>query len=155
MEYGSIKRLNRSLSCPERLSEISLTKYLEFPYSDPRTKHHLSDSRVYSSATVLSVSIAWRSRLVLIGVPSLNMVLLYCFDDRENVIGRCQNDIGTMGYGKSVAWLDEKGGKSVILANSYSYLSLQWISSSVDVYDIESDGLSDDSEPNLISPNSD
>jgi hypothetical protein len=59
-----------------------------------------------------------------------------------------------MGYGKSVAWLDSTGHKAVILANTYTYSTYEWISSSVHVYDIESDGFSDSTQPILVYPNS-
>jgi hypothetical protein len=58
-----------------------------------------------------------------------------------------------MGYGKSVAWLDTTGHKAVILANSYTYSTYQWISSSVHVYDVESDGFSDSTQPIYVYPN--
>jgi hypothetical protein len=59
-----------------------------------------------------------------------------------------------MGFGKSVTWLDDNGEKCAILANNYSYSSYQWISSSVNVYDIGIDGFNDSSLPINIYPNS-
>jgi hypothetical protein len=59
-----------------------------------------------------------------------------------------------MGYGKSVAWLDNHGQTAVILANNYIYSTYQWISSMIHVYDIQSDGLTDSTQPILVYPNS-
>jgi hypothetical protein len=153
-ECAFILSLNRSLLCPNSSEEFSISSFIQFPYSDPRTNHHIAQSRLYSEQTALSISITWRTRLVLIGIQSLNIVLLYSFDDPQNPIGTHQNGIGLMGFGKSVAWLDDQGEKAVILANSYSYSSYQWISSLVHVYDIQSDGFSDSTQPILIYPNS-
>ncbi|CAF1233564.1 unnamed protein product, partial [Rotaria sp. Silwood1] len=82
------------------------------------------------------------------------MVLLYSLDDPQHPIGTRQNGIGLMGFGKSVAWLDDQGEKAVILANSYTYSNYQWISSFVHIYDIQLDGFSDSTQPILIYPNS-
>jgi hypothetical protein len=154
LECGFIIQLNQSLSCPILMNEFSITSFIQFPYSDPRTNHHITQSRVYSAQTVLSVSIAWRTRRVLIGIPSLNIVLLYSFDDPQHLFGSRQNGIGLMGFGKGVAWLDDQGEKAVIIANSYSYSAYQWISSLMHVYNIESDGFSDSTQPILVYPNS-
>ena len=153
-ECGFIFELNESLSSPRIINEISLSKYLKYPYSDPRTNHLIRDSRVYSSAYLLSVSINWISRRILIGVPSLNIVLLYSIDDLSKIEGSHDYGIGSMGFGKSVQWLDSRGEKCVILCNSYSYISYQWISSSIHLYDIQSDGFTDQTNPVLIYPNS-
>jgi hypothetical protein len=154
LECGFIIQLNRSLSCPILMNEFSITNFIQFPYSDPRTNHHITQSRIYSSQTILSVSIAWRTRRVLIGIPSLNIVLLYSFDDPQHLLGSRQNGLGLMGFGKGVAWLDNDGQKAVIIANSYSYSTYQWISSLVHVYNIQLDGFSDDTQPILVYPNS-
>jgi hypothetical protein len=53
-----------------------------------------------------------------------------------------------------VEWLDTDGDKAVIIANQYTYSTNQWISSAFHVYDIESDGFSDQTNPILIYPNS-
>ena len=153
-ECGLIIRLNQLISIPEILNDIVMNKSTKFPYSDPRTNHLIRESRVYSSSELLSVSVNWISRRILIGIPSLNLVLLYSIDNVVDVIGRRENGIGLMGFGKSVGWLDEKGEKGVIIANSYSYISRQWISSSIHIYDIHSDGFSDETNPILIYPNS-
>ena len=153
-ECGFILSLHRALSCPTSLSEFSISSFIQFPYSDPRTNHYITQSRVYSGQTGISVSISWRTRRVLIGIQSLNIVLLYSFDYPQHPIGTRQNGVGLMGFGRSVAWLDDRGEKAVVLADSYSYSTYQWISSLVHVYDIQSDGFSDNSQPILIYPNS-
>jgi hypothetical protein len=153
VECAFIVELNKSLSCPNRTNEFLIVPFIQFPYSDPRTNHHITQSTLYSAQTVLSVSVTWRTGLVLIGIQSLNIVLLYSFDDPQNLFGSRQNGINLMGFGKSVAWLDD-GEKAVILANNYVYSTYQWISSFVHVYDIQSDGFSDNSQPILVYPNS-
>jgi hypothetical protein len=45
---------------------------------------------------------------------------------------------------------DSQGEKAVILANYYVYSTYQWISSTIHVYDIESDGLTDDTQPSYL-----
>ncbi|CAF3715353.1 unnamed protein product [Rotaria socialis] len=154
VDCGFIVSLNRSLSCPNSTHAFSMINSNQFAYSDPRISQYLTNSRDYSARTVMSVSIAWRTRLVLIGVQSFNMVLLYSLDDPMNPIGTRQNGIELMGFGKTVAWLDDQGEKAVILANSYTYSTYQWISSFVHIYDIQSDGFSDSTQPVLIYPNS-
>ncbi len=49
--------LNQSLSCPIILNQFSLINCIQFPYSDTRTNHHISNSRIYSEIFSLSVSI--------------------------------------------------------------------------------------------------
>lgn len=153
-ECGLIIRLNQFFSIPQIVNNIVMNKSIKFPYSDPRTNHLIRESRVYSSFELLSVSVNWNSRRILIGIPSLNLVLFYSIDNVENVSGSRENGVGLMGFGKSVGWLDERGEKGVIIANSYSYTSRQWISSSIHIYDIQSDGFSDQTNPILIYPNS-
>ncbi|CAF5155549.1 unnamed protein product, partial [Rotaria magnacalcarata] len=126
----------------------------QFAYSDPRINQYLTNSRDYSAQTVMSVSIAWRTRCVLIGAQPFDMVLLYLLDDPMHPIGTRQNGIELMGFGKSVTWLDDKGEKAVILANSYTYSTYQWILSFVHIYDIQSNEFSDITQPVLIYPNS-
>jgi hypothetical protein len=152
-ECAFVVLLNRSLSCPNRTNVFHITGAVNYSFSDPRITHHIIQSRDYSPQGVMSVSIAWRTRRVLIGIQSLNLVLLYSFDDPQHLIGSHQNGIGLIGFGKSVAWLDDRGEKAVILANSYSYSTYQWISSLVHVYDIQLDGFSDNTQPVLIYPN--
>jgi hypothetical protein len=154
VECAFIIQLNQSLSCPIRINEFSITNYIQFPYSDPRTNHHISSSRVYSSETLLSVSISWFNRRVLIGIPSLNIVLLYSIGNPQILIGIRDNGIGYQGFGKSVEWLNDKEEKAVIIANSYTYSNYQWISSLIHIYDIQSDGFNDNTQPILIYPNS-
>jgi hypothetical protein len=153
-ECAFVILLNTSLSFPSLKNEILIKNALIFGWSDPRSNHIVTQSRIYSAQTVMSVSVTWRTRRVLIGVPSFNIVLLYAFDNLSKPIGTRQNGIGLSGFGKGVAWLDDQGEKGVILANSYAYSTYQWISSSVYVYDIESDGFSDGAQPILIFPNS-
>ena len=154
IECAFVIILNKSLSCPILKSEISIKKALVFGWSDPRSNHIVTQSRTYSAQTVMSVSVAWRTRRILIGVQSLNIVLLYAFNNLSQPIGTRQNGIGLIGFGKSVAWLNDQGEKAVILANSHSYSTYQWISSSVHIYNIESDGFSDSTQPISIYPNS-
>ncbi|CAF4250452.1 unnamed protein product, partial [Rotaria magnacalcarata] len=66
---------------------------------------------------MMSVSVSWGSRRILIGISSLNMVLLYAFDNVSKPIGIYDNGIDSTGFGKSVAWLDVHGNKALILAN--------------------------------------
>jgi hypothetical protein len=154
VDCGFIVLLNRSLSCPISTSAFSMIDANQFSYFDPRINQYATDSRTYSAQTVMSVSIAWRTRRVLIGVPSFNMVLLYSLNNPRHPIGTRQNKIELMGFGKSVAWLDDQGEKAIILANSYTYSTYEWISSLVHVYDIQSEGFSDNTQPILIYPNS-
>ncbi|CAF5204211.1 unnamed protein product, partial [Rotaria magnacalcarata] len=149
-----IVSLNRSLSCPNSTNAFSMITPNQFAYSDHRINQYLTNSPHYSAQTVMRVSIAWRTRCVLIGVQSFNMVLLYSFDDPMHPIGTRQNGIELMDFDKSVAWLNDQGEKAVILANSYTYSTYQWISSFVHIYDIQSDGFSDSTQPVLIYPNS-
>ncbi|CAF2015361.1 unnamed protein product [Rotaria magnacalcarata] len=149
-----IVSLNRSLSCPNSTNAFSMITPNQFAYSDPRINQYLTNSPHYSAQTVMRVSIAWRTRCVLIGVQSFNMVLLYSLDDPMHPIGTRQNGIELMDFDKSVAWLNDQGEKAVILANSYTYSNYQWISSFVHIYDIQSDGFSDSTQPVLIYPNS-
>ena len=153
-ECGFSISLNRSLSCPRISSEFSMLNSTQFPYSDPRTNHRITQSTLYTGQTVLSISMNWRTRRVLIGIQSLNMVLLYSFDHPQQPISTRQNGAGFIGYGKSVAWLDDQGEKAAILVNSYISSTNQWISSSVHVYDLQSDGFSDTTQPILVYPNS-
>ncbi len=124
--------MNKSLSCPTIVNQFSIFSYTQFPYSDPRTNHHISNSQVYNEEFSLSVSVNWFSRCVLFGIPSLNIVLLFSIDNISGAIGVCDHGMGYQGYGKSIAWL----------------------SSTIHVYDIESDGLTDDTQPVLVYPNS-
>ena len=154
VECGSVIQLNRSLSCPYSQNDFSMSDALHYPWTDPRAAHFITQSRVYTSSSVMSVSMAWHAQLVLIGIQSLNTVLLYSLNDTHHPINKRQNGIGFMGYGKSVAWLDDYGNKAVILANIHSISTYQWMSSSIHIYDIQSDGLSDQTQPILVYPNS-
>lgn len=154
VECGFFLRLNRSLSCPYSISEFDIANVLNYPWSDPRCIRYIANSRIYTAQSVMSVSIHWQTQRVLIGIQSLNTVLLYSLNDTHNPISTRQTGVGLMGYGKSVAWLDRIGHKAVILANSYVYSTYQWISSSVHIYDIESDGFSDSTQPIYAYPNS-
>lgn len=154
VECGFFIRLNKSLSCPYSISEFDIANVLHYPWSDPRCIRYIANSRTYTAQSVMSVSICWQTQHVLIGIQSLNTVLLYSLNDTHNPISTRQNGVDLMGYGKSVAWLDSTGHKAVILANTYTYSTYEWISSSVHVYDIESDGFSDSTQPILVYPNS-
>jgi len=106
----------------------------------------------------MSVSVAPSGR-VLIGIRALNTVLLYIVTNPMNFstinpLSTRQIGENFMGFGKSVEWLDTDGDKAVIIANQYTYSTNQWISSAFHVYDIESDGFSDQTNPILIYPNS-
>ncbi|CAF1400512.1 unnamed protein product [Adineta steineri] len=154
VECGFIIRLNSSLSCPISLNKFDISNIVQYPWSDPRSIRLITQSRTYIAQLVMSVSICWQTQHVLIGIQSLNTVFLYSLNDTHNPISTRQNGLDLMGYGKSVAWLDKHGNKAVILANTYSYSTYQWISSSVHIYDIQSDGFSDLIQPIYIYPNS-
>ncbi|CAF3559292.1 unnamed protein product [Adineta steineri] len=154
VECGFVIRLNSSLSYPISINEFDISNVVQYPWSDPRSIRLITQSRTYTAQLVMSVSICWQTQHVLIGIQSLNTVFLYSLNDTHNPISTRQNGVGLMGYGKSVAWLDENGNKAVILANIYSYSTYQWISSSVHIYDIQSDGFSDSTQPILVHPNS-
>jgi hypothetical protein len=154
VECGVFMRLNTSLSCPYSKSQFDIANVLDYPWNDPRATRYIANSRTYTAQSVMSVAISWQTQQVLIGIQSLNTVLLYSLNDTHNPISTRQNGVGFMGYGKSVAWLDSTGHKAVILANIYTYSTYEWISSSVHVYDIESDGFSDSTQPILVYPNS-
>ncbi|CAM4911287.1 unnamed protein product [Rotaria socialis] len=154
IECGFFIQLNASQSCPTIIKVFTIANILQFSWTDPRSIRYISQSQVYTSPLVLSVSVAWPAGYVLIGIQSLNAVLLYSLNDTHNPIGTRDNGIGLMGYGKSVGWLDGNGHKAVILANSYEYSTYQWISSSIHVYDIQSNGFSNEVLPILIYPNS-
>ena len=154
IECGAVLVLNGSLSAPHRMSTIPIGSAWKFNWSDPRVARLVTQSRVYSTDTMMSVSIAWHNRQILIGIQSLNMVLLYALDNVSQPISIRQNGIGFSGFGKTVAWLGDQGKKAAILANRYVYSTEQWISSFVHIYDIESDGFTDDTQPVLIYPNS-
>jgi hypothetical protein len=51
----------------------------------------------------------------------MNIVLLYSIDKPESLVGIHDNGIGYQGFGKCVEWLNDKGEKAVIIANSYGY----------------------------------
>ena len=153
-ECGFTVILNKSLSSPILKNRINIYDSLNFSWSDPRTTHLVTQSRTYSSKEILSVSIAWRTRRVLIGIPSVNMVLLYAFDNVSQPISKRQNGMNLVGFGKSVRWLGAQGTKAAILADIYGYSTNQWVSSLVYIYDIESDGFTDDTKPINIYPNS-
>jgi hypothetical protein len=154
VECGFFVRLNESYSCPYIINNFPISTVLTYPWTDPRAAHFITQSRVYTTPLVMSVSIAWLAQLVLIGVPSLNTVLLYSLNNTQKPISFRQNGIGFMGFGKSVAWLDDRGEKAAVLANNYSYSMYQWISSSIHVYNIQSDGFTDETQPILVYPNS-
>ncbi|UJR38772.1 hypothetical protein I4U23_031437 [Adineta vaga] len=153
VECGFIVQLNTSLSCPYSTSTYPLNTVVQYSWNDPRSIRLITNSRIYTSQSVMSVSICWQTQQVLIGVQSLNTVFLYSLNNTQTPIGIRQTGMNLMGYGKSVAWLDKTCQKAVILANVYSYSSYEWISSSVHVYDIQSDGFNDSTQPILVYPN--
>ncbi|CAF0987621.1 unnamed protein product [Adineta ricciae] len=153
-ECAFLLHLNTSILCPASIGEFPISSIFKYPWNDPRSIHYIAQSRVYSEQLVLSVAIAWHTQRVLIGIPSLNTVLLYALNDTTKLLGTRQNGIGYMGYGKSVAWLDATNSKVAILANIYTYATYQWVSSSVHVYDIQSDEFTDATQPILVYPNS-
>ena len=158
-ECAIVVHVNGSLSRPSYTSTFSIWNSLNFSWSDPRSTHFIASSRVYSTQNLMSVSIATSSNRVLIGIRALNTVLLYVVNNSisSNTIyplSTRQTGMNRMGFGRSVAWLDNEGKKAMIIANQYTYTTNEWISSSVHVYDIESDGFSDHTQPILIYPNS-
>ena len=153
-ECGYVMRLNKALACPYATSNFSFVSVLKYPWSDPRAAHFIAQNRMYTAQLVMSVSVAWRAQLVLIGVQSLNKVLLFALNDTIQPIGIRQSGVGFMGYGKSVAWLDDDGHRAMILANVYTYATYLWVSSSIHVYDVQSDGFANTTQPIFIYPNS-
>ncbi|UJR16646.1 hypothetical protein I4U23_003546 [Adineta vaga] len=153
-ECGYLIQLNTSLSSPSITHQFHITDSLKYPWSDPRSIHYIPQSRLYTEQFVLSVSLAWHIQRVLIGIPALNTVLLYSLNNTQIPLCIRQNGIGFMGYGKSVTWLGSNGSKAAVLANIYTYSTYQWISSSVHLYDIESDDFSDSTQPIFVYPNS-
>ena len=153
-ECGYVMRLRKALACPYSTSRFSFADVLTYPWSDPRAAHFVGQNRVYMAQLVMSVSVAWHAQLVLIGIQSLNKVLLFSLNNTLQPIGIRQNGIGYMGYGKSVAWLDDYGHRAMILANVYTYSTYVWMSSSIHVYDVQSDGFSDGTQPIFMYPNS-
>ncbi|UJR16923.1 hypothetical protein I4U23_003821 [Adineta vaga] len=153
VECGFVVQLNASLTCPYSTSIFKINTAVTYSWTDSRSVRLTTESRTYTPQSVMSVSISWHTQCVLIGVQSLNSVFLYSLNDTRAPISFRQTGAGLMGYGKSVAWLDKTGHKAVILANAYSYSNYQWISSSVHVYDIQSDGFNDSTKPVLIYPN--
>ncbi|CAF0825007.1 unnamed protein product [Adineta steineri] len=154
VECGFYIRLNTSLSSPYSISKFDIANVLHYSWNDPRIIRYMANSRTYTAQSVMSVSICWNTQQVLIGIQSLNTVLSYSLNDTHNPISTRQNGVGFMGFGKSVAWLDETGEKAVILANTYTYSTYEWVSSAVHVYNIQSDGFSDTTQPIFVYPNS-
>ncbi|CAM4960785.1 unnamed protein product [Rotaria socialis] len=154
IECGCIIQLNTSWSQPKVITNILIRQNMKFSWSDIRSTDVITQSRIYSAQSMMSVSISWGSRRILIGVPWLNIVLLYAFDNVSNPIGTYDNGMDSTGFGKSVAWLDVHGNKALILANWLSRSTTEWVSSSVQMYDIESDGFSSNVQPISIYPNS-
>jgi hypothetical protein len=151
-----------SLTSITLIDSFLIPSVLNFPLGDPRRNRWIAKSRVYLPQNSVSVSIASNTGRVLVGVQSLNAVLLLSLNNATNPTGFLRNSsfvtwqengIG-MGYGKSVVWLDDDGRRAAILANNYTYGTYQWISSSVYVYDIATDGFNDSSQPINTYPNS-
>ena len=151
-----------SLSRMAVIDQFEVSSALNFSLDDPRRNHWVGKSRVYIPQNSISVSIASRTGKVLVGVQSLNVVLLLLLNNATNPTGFLKNSSFitskqngiSMGYGKSVVWLDDNGHKAAILANNYSYTTYQWISSFIHVYDIGTDGFNVSSQPINIYPNS-
>ncbi|CAF4027776.1 unnamed protein product, partial [Rotaria sp. Silwood1] len=71
---------------------------MKFSWSDIRSTDVITQSRIYSAQSMMSVSISWGSRRILIGVPWLNIVLLYAFDSVSNPIGTYDNGMDSTGF---------------------------------------------------------
>lgn len=153
-ECGSIIRLNQSYSNPQIATKISLKDALQVFWSDIRFTRVIAQSRTYSTQTILSVSISWHLRLILIGAPSYNIVLLYAFDNVSQVIAKIDNGMYFTGFGKSVAWLGQYSSKAVILDNRYTRSTIEWVSSSVKIYEVDPNGFANNGQPIYIYPNS-
>lgn len=144
------------------IDSFEIPSAIVFPLGDPRRNRWVAKSRVYLPQNSVSVSIASRTGLILVGIQSLNAVVMLSLNNRTNPTGLLnisshvisKQDGSSIGYGKSVAWLDDDGQKAAILFNNYSYATYQWISSSVYVYEIGADGFNDSSLPITIYPNS-
>ncbi|CAF1310043.1 unnamed protein product [Didymodactylos carnosus] len=147
---------------PKLIDVFNIPRVLHFPFGDPRRNRLVAQSRDYVPQNSLSVSIASRTGQILIGIQSLNTVLLLILDNATNPTGFLNNSSSihskqngvVMGYGKSVAWLDNEGQTAAILANTYAYFAYEWISSSIHVYEIDVDSFNDSLEPLTIYPNS-
>ncbi|CAF1157957.1 unnamed protein product [Adineta steineri] len=158
-ECAIVIHVNGSSSSPSYTSSFSIGGSLNFSWADPRSTHFIATARVYSTVNLMAVTISALSNRVLIGIRALNVVLLYVVKDpnSSNIIypvSTRQNGLNRMGFGRSVVWLDNQGKKSVMLANQYNYADNSWISSAIHIYDIESDGFTDQTQPILIYPNS-
>ena len=151
-----------NLSSLTLVDSFQIPSVLDFPLGDPRRNRWIAKSRVYLPENSISVSIASHTGRVLVGVQSLNAILILSLNNVTNPSGFLHNSSLIMsnengfaiGYGKSVGWLDDDGQKAAVLANNYSYDTYQWVSSSVYVYDIGNDGLNDSSQPIIFYPNS-
>lgn len=151
-----------NLNSLQLIDSFELPSVLDFPLGDPRRNRWVAKSRVYLPQNSVSVSIASRTGLILVGIQSLNAVVTLALKNPMNPTGFLsisshiiskQNGI-SIGYGKSVVWLDDVGQKAAILVNNYSYATYQWISSAIYVYDIGADGFNDSSQPITMYPNS-
>ncbi|CAF0882448.1 unnamed protein product [Adineta steineri] len=148
-----------SSSSPSHGSRFSIGSSLNFSWADLRSTHFVATARVYSITNLMSVSISTIANRVLIGIRALNVALLYVVDDPTTPntiypVSTRQTGMNRMGFGRSIVWLDNQGKKVAILANQYTYTTNEWISSAFHIYDIESDGFSDQTQPILIYPNS-
>ena len=125
------------------------------PNATPGTWQDLltnTDANIYGAKYDMSVSID-ENGSVLVGMQVINRVFLLSLNqsnpDRLNYISRFTNG-RSLGYGKTVAWLDN--GIGAILANIYS-LNYQWSSSEIHFYDIQSHSYNSNSTPLSIFPN--
>ena len=144
------------------IDSFEIPSAIVFPLGDPRRNRWVAKSRVYLPQNSVSVSISSRTGLILVGIQSLNAIVILSLNNITNPTGLLnvsshvisKEDGISIGYGKSVAWLDDDGQKAAILVNKYTYATYQWISSSVYVYEIGPAGFNDSSLPITIYPNS-
>ena len=92
------------------------------------------DADLFHSKYTMSVSIDSHSDNVLVGIQSMNTVFRFEVDDASDRLNYSSSRWNGkhLGYGKSVAWLNE-GSTIVVLANQYS-LQYAWISSNTYLY---------------------
>ncbi|CAF3445522.1 unnamed protein product [Rotaria socialis] len=104
----------------------------------------------YNPQYAISVSMNPNVGQVIVGMPLINTVLLFNYNNTNlTLVALLKNGQGN-GFGKGVAWLSDTLNSVAILANVYSD-SYVWSSSKIYVYDSP---LTNNSKPISIFPNS-
>ena len=105
----------------------------------------------YDAKFDMSVSINPTATQVLVGIQSMNMVLLFNYTNTSlTLITTRDHGPKQVGFGKSVAWFSDAVDRFAILANVYSR-SYNWISSQINIYHSP---LINISKPFSVFPNS-